>query len=206
LGKTRQGNFVDPCNFPYGHVINQECKSIDPTFWFSGDPVAKIGWLNTTPQDQRQILSTGNFDLIKNDPVDIIVAYTAEQGTDELNSITKTRQTVSYIHEEYENNFSTLVGVEEKPEEINKSFSLSQNYPNPFNPTTIIKFSIPHSQFSTLKVYDILGQEVATIFNEVKARGTYQLTFNASQLASGVYFYRLTSGDFVRTRKMMLIK
>lgn len=90
------------------------------------------------------------------------------------------------------------------------TFQLSQNYPNPFNPSTKIKFSITdvESEFtlSTLKVYDILGNEVATLLNEYKPAGIYEITFEASNLASGVYLYRLTSGTFVETKKMLLLR
>lgn len=84
--------------------------------------------------------------------------------------------------------------------------SLSQNYPNPFNPTTGIQFSIVNTQFTILKVYDILGREVTTLVNERKAPGYYAVRFDASGLASGIYLYRLTAGQFVQTRKMIILK
>ena len=85
-------------------------------------------------------------------------------------------------------------------------FSLEQNYPNPFNPSTEIQFSLPKSGFTTLKVYDITGREVAVLVNEQKQAGTYSTEFNASKLASGVYFYRLTSGNFSAVKKLLLLK
>ncbi len=86
-------------------------------------------------------------------------------------------------------------------------YSLQQNYPNPFNPTTTIKYSIPTgNNFVSLKVYDILGNEVATLINEGKPAGEYKVNFNASKLASGIYFYQLKAGTFVRTKKMILLK
>jgi hypothetical protein len=87
-----------------------------------------------------------------------------------------------------------------------KDFSLLQNYPNPFNPATTISFSIPSSAFTSLKVYDILGNEVATLVNGRKYAGEYMIEFNASQLPSGVYLYRLSAGSFSLTRKMILLK
>ncbi len=87
-----------------------------------------------------------------------------------------------------------------------KSFSLDQNYPNPFNPTTTINYQLPTNGLVTLKVYDILGREVATLVNEKQNRGNYSVTFNASRLASGVYFYRLAAGSFVSVKKLMLVK
>jgi hypothetical protein len=90
---------------------------------------------------------------------------------------------------------------------------LKQNYPNPFNPVTTLQFSIvnhaegiPSGQLTVLKVYDVLGREVATLVNEVKPPGSYTVQWDASNLASGVYFYRLTSGEFGQTRKLLLLR
>lgn len=85
-------------------------------------------------------------------------------------------------------------------------FSLGQNYPNPFNPITRIKFTIPKSGNVNLAVYNLLGQEVAILINEEKQTGSYEVEFNASNLPSGFYVYRIQSGDFVQTKKMMLVK
>ena len=93
-------------------------------------------------------------------------------------------------------------------------FNLEQNYPNPFNPTTKIKFTIQsvirdetnQSQFVNLKVYDILGNEIATLVNEQKPAGTYEVDFNAIGLTSGIYFYKLMTGNFSQTKKMILLK
>ncbi|MDZ7766259.1 MAG: T9SS type A sorting domain-containing protein [Melioribacteraceae bacterium] len=89
---------------------------------------------------------------------------------------------------------------DEKEEIVNK-FSLSQNYPNPFNPTTSIKYQVSSSEKVILKVYDILGREIKTLVNEVKSPGSYEVQFDASQLASGVYFYRLTAVILCRLRR-----
>ena len=91
-------------------------------------------------------------------------------------------------------------------DELANSFELSQNYPNPFNPSTLIKFSIPQSNKVTLKVYNLLGQEVGTLVNQEMQAGSYEVKFNASQLASGIYFYTINSGNFTATKKMMLLK
>lgn len=85
-------------------------------------------------------------------------------------------------------------------------YSLDQNYPNPFNPTTIIRFSIPEASNVTLKIYDLLGQEVATLVDEFKNAGSYEINFDASQLTTGMYVYTIQSGKFVATKKMMLVK
>ena len=85
-------------------------------------------------------------------------------------------------------------------------FFLYQNYPNPFNPTTSINFSIPQDGLVKLVVYDVLGKEIATLVNSEQTSGTYQVTFDASKLNSGVYFYKITSGDFSDVKKMLLVK
>jgi photosystem II stability/assembly factor-like uncharacterized protein len=86
------------------------------------------------------------------------------------------------------------------------SYSLSQNYPNPFNPATIIRYSIPHSSQVQITVYDILGNEIEILVNEEKQSGTYELTWNAANLPSGVYFYQLKAGTYLQTRKMILLR
>jgi len=85
-------------------------------------------------------------------------------------------------------------------------FALSQNFPNPFNPTTSIKFNVGERANVTLKVFDMLGREVATLVNEVKESGSYDVNFDAAKLASGTYVYKLTAGNFVETKKMVLLK
>ncbi|MCB0729893.1 MAG: T9SS type A sorting domain-containing protein [Ignavibacteriae bacterium] len=98
-----------------------------------------------------------------------------------------------------------ITGVQNLGLVANK-FSLEQNYPNPFNPTTQIRFSIPATNVVTLKIYNILGQEVKTLINKEMTAGSYEFNFNASNLASGLYVYQLSSGDFVSNKKMMLLK
>jgi hypothetical protein len=90
--------------------------------------------------------------------------------------------------------------------ETPQEFSLKQNYPNPFNPLTTIKYSIPISEFITLKVYDVLGNEVATLVDEYRHAGNYEVEFVAPQLSSGVYLYKLQSGDFIEVKKMILLQ
>ena len=85
-------------------------------------------------------------------------------------------------------------------------YSLDQNYPNPFNPTTTISYSIPADNFVSIKLYDVLGNEVITLVNEQKQAGKYEMLFNASSIASGVYYYQINSGTFTQTRKLMLLK
>lgn len=96
--------------------------------------------------------------------------------------------------------------VENVSELIPSNYSLSQNYPNPFNPSTTISFTIPNNEFVTLKVFNILGAQVATLVNENLSAGTYKYNFDARNLASGVYLYELKTGNFREFRKMNLLK
>lgn len=97
-----------------------------------------------------------------------------------------------------------LVNIKEL--EIPVHYALHQNYPNPFNPLTSIKFDIPINGLVNLQVYDVLGRKVATIINEVKTAGSYRVDFNATELTSGIYFYKFTAGDFTDVKKMLVVK
>ena len=101
---------------------------------------------------------------------------------------------------------SSITSVTAGDNEIIKDYSLNQNYPNPFNPSTKISFAIPKSGFVSMKIYDILGNEIQTLISEVKPAGEYIIDFNASGLHSGVYFYKLESQGISKTMKMLLIK
>ena len=128
--------------------------------------------------------------------------------------MTVNAQTGLYVHVNYNSNNVTVVvdsvsltSIEDiTGETIITNYELSQNYPNPFNPTTNIQFAIPQSSFTTLKVYSILGQEVATLINEQKSSGVYEVSFDGLNLSSGTYIYKLQAGDFVQTKKMILLK
>lgn len=102
--------------------------------------------------------------------------------------------------------YPTVVSVNYEPSPTLNEFKLEQNYPNPFNPATTIRYRIPERSFVTLKIYDLLGSEVATLVNEEKPACEYEVEFNAANLTSGIYFYKLQAGSFVQTKKMVLIK
>lgn len=113
----------------------------------------------------------------------------------------------------YFNNAAKVVSVKEETGQLPSDYRLEQNFPNPFNPDTTIKFSIPKTaskneamQNVSLKIYDILGRQVASLINESKYPGSYQVKFNAGNLPSGSYFYELIAGNFTQTKKMILMK
>jgi hypothetical protein len=125
------------------------------------------------------------------------------------------QNTLTEIHENNNKGFnvlgaSSVVGIDDENYNLPEKYMLYQSYPNPFNPTTTIKYSIPIVEIVNLKIYDILGREVVTLVNEEKQPGEYEVKFQSSinghQLASGVYFYQLKAGDFIQTKKMMLMK
>jgi hypothetical protein len=107
-----------------------------------------------------------------------------------------------------------IVGIEEIPssaEGVAGDFQLYQNYPNPFNPSTTIRYTLPKSEFVTLKVYDILGRKVATLVNERQTAGEKSLLWNGrdrlgKELSSGIYIYQIQASDFIKSRKMVLLR
>lgn len=103
--------------------------------------------------------------------------------------------------------FGTVSALEQsRSQEIPAECALMQNYPNPFNPSTTIKYELPRSAVVNLSVYDLLGRMVSVLVNERRDAGIHEVTFDGSGLASGVYFYRFSAGDFVQTRKLVLVK
>lgn len=201
LGKNQVGAIINPCDWEYGTVLGSvECSAINGKFMYSGDPVMSKGWVNNFPTDQRQMLNTGPFILEKDKPIDIIVAYIVGRGEDELNSITIAKQIDSTAKIDFPTDVKPI------PKQIPIEFELSQNYPNPFNPTTNIRFRIAASGVITIKVYDVLGREVAILVNEEKLAGEYEVEFDSGNLSSGVYFYTIRVDPFFQTKKMILLR
>ncbi len=176
-------------------------------------------------------LTTGSFNNLKlriynSDltPLTDVMNGTETQERDQINQalVIKDNKIYSVWQDNHEHgvgydiwanvyDFSDLTtDAEDKLIDAPTRFELSQNYPNPFNPSTKIKYSIPigvnGNSLIQLKVYDLLGREVATLVNGTKSPGNYEVNFNASSLASGIYFYRLQAGKFVQTKKMILLK
>jgi len=213
-GRGKNGGQLDPCTWDFGNGSSlSNCNTLDPNFMYSGDPVTGEGWINIVGIDQRFLLSSGPFKLHAGEPIELIYAYIVGRGTDHLNSVTKAREISQFAQQVYDNNFEDLpTGIDDDENLIVNEFKLYQNYPNPFNPSTTIKFTIPPNVGTSrdlslrLKIYDILGREVKTLVNEQKPAGTYEVQFDASSLSSGVYFYQLSAGSFVETKKLMLLK
>ncbi|MCX6168229.1 MAG: T9SS type A sorting domain-containing protein [Ignavibacteriales bacterium] len=126
--------------------------------------------------------------------------FTLVKGTN------KVALTGSGVNVDYIQLIQDLTTSVKKLDEIPTGFALQQNYPNPFNPSTTIRYQIPKESKVTLKIFDILGREVATLVNMQQGVGSYEVNFNAMKFASGVYIYRISAGDFMQTKKMMLLK
>ncbi|MBI4810067.1 MAG: T9SS type A sorting domain-containing protein [Ignavibacteriales bacterium] len=99
-----------------------------------------------------------------------------------------------------------LTSIEQSASTLPLEYRLKQNYPNPFNPSTTIKFDIPQASYVTLKIYNMLGQELTELINEEKKPGAYNVTWNAFGFSSGIYFYRMTAGNFSDIKKMLLVR
>jgi hypothetical protein len=147
--------------------------------------------------------------------VNIITTHIVGRGYDHLNSITRVKSFSSAVETFYKSNFKNIpVSVEDEiSEPIVSSFQLYQSYPNPFNPITNISFYIPDFGFVSLKVYDVLGNEIAALVNEEKPAGSYEVQFDGSSLSSGIYFYQLRTmpvgrqtEKFSSVKKMILLK
>jgi hypothetical protein len=208
-GLLRNGAPIDPCNWIFGGFLGgADCNDANPVYWYSGDPTIPSGWLNKVRNDQRSMTNIGPFKLEKNKAVEIIVAYVAARGNSPLNSVEVTRNYCKAIEQFYHSNFTILpTDIHELSENnVPNDFQLFQNYPNPFNPCTKISWQSPVSGWQTLKVYDVLGNEVATLVNEVKEADYHSIDFDGSALTSGVYFYRIQSGKFIDTKKMVLLR
>jgi hypothetical protein len=204
-------------------------------YCYSGDPETGQGWTEYTgqirncggmltgeyvspvPPGERFFIlgaSTQNQKLNYLDTAKIVIAQLIARGINNKNSVTKLKQLADVAQQLCNNGF--VIGIENISSNVPKDFTLYQNYPNPFNPSTKIKFQIPLNKgggFSrglsdvvTLKIYDILGREVATLVNEQLKPGTYEVDWDGTNYPSGVYFYKLTAGDFSLTRKMVLLK
>jgi hypothetical protein len=125
---------------------------------------------------------------------------------DDVSNISVSSFTYRLKQVDYDGSFEYSKEVTVENSTLPDKYSLSQNYPNPFNPNTTIEFTIPKNEFVTIKIYDVLGNEVTTLIKEELSAGLHKLEFNAIELTSGVYIYKLIAGSFTQTRKMILLR
>ena len=202
-------------------VAGMGAPYIDPTtgdtttFVMPGDPVAGTGWIDSDPSDRRFMLTSGPLDLepISEHGDSILYGITAQevwlaiimgQGTDRLNSITVMRSNDQAVQSFFDDMF---LAVQPRSDEIMPTECiLHQNYPNPFNASTSIQFDTKFIRHVTLTVFDILGREIATLMNQTLPAGTHTVSWNAEKQPSGIYLYRLESGNFSEVKKLLLLK
>jgi len=223
--KLDGANWLDPTQ-PTGWGSFKKTKKI-----FYGDPETNQGWtaaksyivnygndtagnLASFEISRDKVFAQGmgadTYSIYSGDTAVIWLAQLVARGNSNLNSVTKLKELSDVVQGFFDNNFT--IGINRISSEVPSQYSLRQNFPNPFNPVTRIVFSIPvNSRLSgnhstVLKIYDVSGREIQTLVNEKLQPGTYETVWNASNFSSGVYFYKLTSGDFKETKKMVLIK
>ncbi len=217
-----------------GNNIIDPNTDIVTKFMEAGDPVDSIGWYagegwpeGPPPKDKRYVMSSGSFTMAPGDTQEVVYAIFMARGNDNIRSVAELKKTANLLHEFWGNEIATNIEGDIKLSP--NRYALSQNYPNPFNPTTTIEYQIPGSTVmlnsfqhlnnsETLKqvrgdilnvkliVYDILGREVTTLVNKKQKAGIYKVTFDATKYTSGIYFYQLKTNDFVKVKKMMLLK
>ena len=183
-----------------GVNVFENCKTV---FFLD----ANTGWI---PSKQSDMFSTPFLQHTTNGGITWetqITPFGDQQGSNAIFSIYFVNPQTGWITGD-RGRIARYYGPSDVNDEINSidHFSLDQNYPNPFNPSTVIRYQLPVNSNVTLKVYDVLGNEIATLVNEFKPAGSYNVNFDASTQSSGVYFYRLTTSNFSEMRKMLLLK
>lgn len=181
---------------PYIHPLTQDTT----TFEVSGDPVTGSGWLDVNESDRRMVGMVGPFNMVPGDTQSITVKLAVGQGADRLESITKLREILNTPPD-----FPTGVNDDDTPA-LPRVYALGQNYPNPFNPVTRIRYSLPRRSIVKLDVFNILGQKITTLVDSDLPAGEHAAIWDASDFASGMYFYRLRAGEKTLARKMVLLK
>lgn len=191
---------------------------IDPTtghetrFLLTGDPVSGIGWYEgngwpqgPAPGDRRMLMGFGPITFAPEDTQEVVIAIIMARGTDNIQSVAELKKKAAVVQKFYDLYQPEFVNIKY---EIPKPdyYYIGQNYPNPFNPATTIKYELPVSGLVTLKVFDILGNEIETLVNEEQSAGEYLVEFKSNELASGIYIYQISSREFTRTKKMILLR
>jgi hypothetical protein len=169
------------------------------------------GIYGTHPSDQRTLLSSGPFTFAPGDTQEVWYAMIGGMGVTKSAARDTVRHYTAMMHQVFRTSMNDyLVGIGEekhRPKEV----SLYPNYPNPFNPTTTIRYELKQPSKVSLKIYNLLGQEVRALVNKQESNGIHSAVWDGKNnrgqtVGSGVYFYRLEAGDFVKTRKMVLVK
>lgn len=203
LPSTLSGPTTIPCSFSQtsgydlesGYRFNPNMSSLDFPIPGTGSLNLRLGITVSIPQSTPE----GEY----TDTIHIITCYTGLRRTMEAQAYASSCD-CDYTFAIYTINVGNGTGV--RDEALPQHFMLPQNYPNPFNPSTTIRYELPKVSFVALKVYNVLGQEVATLVNEKREAGRYEIEFRANNLPSGVYFYRIKASESIQTRKLLLMK
>lgn len=174
-------------------------------FRYSGNACFLLGWYDSTSGDKRNMVNIGPFNMNSGDTQVVVYLYTIAKGVHNRASVCDLLNVTDNIAGYYRNCFN-LIGIAPIGSIVPEKFGLSQNYPNPFNPVTNIQFEVPKQGMVKLLVFDALGREITALVNQNMDAGSYKVDWDAAEYPSGIYFYRLESGDFTQTRKMILIK
>lgn len=200
---------------PTGNPFVDPVTALPTKFCLSGDPVtgAGSGWVDGTgvlaPGDRRMCLASGPFTMAAGDTQELVVALIAGLGADRISSIAVLRSNADQVRSAYNSVSSAwqLVDAIATPaRQVPGNPELMQNYPNPFNPSTTISYTLPRRSTVTLAIFNTLGQRVASLIQGEQEAGRHDVKFDGGGLTSGVYFYRLEAGDFVQTKRLLLIR
>lgn len=190
--------FIDP----HTGLVTKYCLAGDPvtgTGWYEGPGWPGGPW----PSDRRHLMSTGPITMAPGDTQEVVMGIVIARGTSNINSITELRIKTNSVKSFYP---SYIVTEVKDNNIIPTSYYLYQNYPNPFNSATNISYTLPEQSHVILKIYDVLGRDVATLVDEWQTAGNKIQKINGDNLASGVYYYKLVAKNFISIKKMLLIK
>ncbi len=196
---------LNPCGIPFRNPITNQITTYD----YPGDACHRTGWYDSISSDRRYLQSTGPFYMNSGDTQTIAAAFIIGRGSNNFQSVCEVLSSSDLLKQAYYNGLCTSVnGLQTISGNIPIKYNLYQNYPNPFNPSTKIKFDVAgtHEQNVKLVIYDAIGQVVTTLIDYSMKPGSYETDWNGSDFSSGIYFFRLQAGDFVNTKKMVLIK
>jgi hypothetical protein len=199
-------------NIPYYDPYSEEYTN----FPFSGNPETGEGWYAYENEPGRNgggagfVFFAGPFDFAPSDTQWVMVALVPALGEDNFDSITKLKSKVDQLrslpYDSLAISNRIISSVDDKNESLYLDYELKQNYPNPFNPTTKIEYSLPEKNQVKIEVFNLLGQKVATLINTEQSAGRHSVNWNAESFSSGIYFYKISAGSFVETKKMMVLK
>ena len=184
-------------------------------FRYNGNACSRTGWFDSTSTQSRYIQNSGPFTMQSGDTQIVVLSFMiTRDGGNNFQNVCALQTLSDSALKYYYNDFRTCVpiGIEPISTVIPQKFELYQNYPNPFNPMTKLRFNIPLSRGVSegrgvlLKIYDVLGKEIAVLVNQDLKPGIYEIDWNAENIPSGVYFYSLITNEFTQTKKMVVLK